>query len=221
VADIDMIPRSYREGLRVRRTLAAYGAGLAVLLAVGAGAGLLLRWRLAVETPRLERLRADSAQAAALRTRLGAAQQRKDALAADVEALAALRGAGETTALARMLAATLNERVWIEQLRFSRTEEALHDPLPPTLPSGAVRATPAAGAPQAAGAAQAWQLGSHVELSGQALDHRAMTDFLSALAAQPLLNGVRFLNSSETPDEEGGAVSFGATGSLVKRKETP
>jgi Tfp pilus assembly protein PilN len=219
MADIDMIPRSYREGLRVRRTLAAYGAALAVLLVVGAGASLLLRWRVAVETPKLERMRSDSALAGALRTQLGSAQQRRDTLAADVEALALLRGAGETAALARMLDTTLNERVWIEQLRFTRTEEALRDPLPPTLPPGAVRSTPAPGAAQ--GAAPAWQLGSHVELSGQALDHRAMTDFLGALVQHPLLNGVRFLNSSEAPAEQGGAVSFGATGSLVKHKEAP
>jgi Tfp pilus assembly protein PilN len=221
MADIDMIPRSYREGLRVRRTLAAYGAALAVLLAVGAGASLLLRWRVAVETPKLERMRSDSALAGALRTQLGSAQQRKDALAGEVEALALLRGAGEAAALARMLEATLNERVWIEQLRFTRTEEALRDPLPSPLPPGAVRGTQAPGAVPAQGAAPAWQLGSQIELSGQALDHRAMTDFLGALAQHPLLNGVRFLNSSEAPAEAGGAVTFGATGSLVKRKEAP
>jgi Tfp pilus assembly protein PilN len=221
MADIDMIPRSYREGLRVRRTLAAYGAALAVLLVVGAGASLLLRWRVAVETPKLERMRSDSALAGALRTQLGSAQQRKDALAGEVEALALLRGAGEAASLARMLEATLNERVWIEQLRFTRTEEALRDPLPSPLPPGAVRTTPAPGAVPAQGAAPAWQLGSHIELSGQALDHRAMTDFLGALSQHPLLSGVRFLNSSEAPAEAGGAVTFGATGSLVKRKEAP
>jgi Tfp pilus assembly protein PilN len=221
MADIDMIPRSYREALRVQRTLAAYGAALCLLLAVGAGASLLLRWRVAVETPRLERMRTDSALAATLRTQLGGAQQRKDALAADVDALALLRGAGETAALAKMLDATLNDRVWIEQLRFSRSEQALRDPLPSPLPPGAVRAVQPPGAAPVQGAAQAWQLGSHIELSGQALDHRAMTDFLGALADHPLLDGVRFLNSSEATAEEGGAVSFGATGSLVKRKETP
>jgi Tfp pilus assembly protein PilN len=221
MADIDMIPRSYREALRVRRTLTAYGAALCLLLAVGAFASVLLRWRVAVETPRLERMRTDSALAATLRTQLGGAQQRKDALTADVDALALLRGAGETAALAKMLDATLNDRVWIEQLRFSRSEQALRDPLPSPLPPGAVRAIQPPGAVPVQGAAQAWQLGSHIELSGQALDHRAMTDFLGALAGHPLLDGVRFLNSSEATTETGGAVSFGATGSLVKRKETP
>ena len=58
MADIDMIPRSYREGLRVRRTLLAYGAALGLLLVAGGGASAVLRWRLAVETPQLEAARA-------------------------------------------------------------------------------------------------------------------------------------------------------------------
>jgi Tfp pilus assembly protein PilN len=212
VADIDMIPRSYREAARARRTLAAYGAALALLLAVGASASLLLRWRLGVEAPRLARMRSDSALAGALRTQIAGAQQRKDVLAGDVGTLAALRGAGQAAQLAQVLDATLNDKVWIEQLRFTRTQEQLSalpsSPLPSPLPPGSVLARSAQGAPQA------WQLGSYVELSGKALDQRAMTDFLSALTAHPGLTGVRFLNSSETPAEDGGAVAFAAAGTL-------
>jgi Tfp pilus assembly protein PilN len=219
MADIDMIPRSYREAARTRRTLATYGTALALLVAVGCGASLLLRWRLAVETPRLERMRAESTLAGTLRSRLAVAQQSKDALAGDVDTLASLSGAGEAAQLAQVLDATLNDKVWIEQLRFSHTRELLRDPLPSPLPPGTVQAHPAQGP------AQAWQLGTHVELSGRALDQRAMTDFLAALAAHPALSGVRFLNSSEAPAEEGGAVAFGAAASLVrpimKPKEAP
>ena len=210
MADIDMIPRSYREAARARRALAAYGAALGLLLAVAGGASLLLRWRVAVETPRLERIRAESAQAAALRSRLSGAQQRKDALAADLGTLAALRGGGEAALLAQVLDATLNDKVWIEQLRFSRTRGFLREPLPSPLPAGTVQAHPAQGP------AQAWQLGSQVELSGRALDPRAMTDFLAALAAHPALSGVRFLNSTEGPAAEGGGLAFSAAGALVK-----
>jgi Tfp pilus assembly protein PilN len=71
------------------------------------------------------------------------------------------------------------------------------------------------------GAVQAWQLGSHIEIAGRALDNGAMTNFLSALAADQALSRVRFLNSSAAPAEDGGAVTFSAAGSLVKRKETP
>ncbi len=100
MADIDMIPRSYREGLRVRRTLTIYGAALAVLLVAGAGASAFLRWRLGVETPRLDASRSASSQAGAMRIQLTAALARKELLAENVAALATLRGAGEVAALA-------------------------------------------------------------------------------------------------------------------------
>jgi Tfp pilus assembly protein PilN len=160
---------------------------------------------------------------------LAGVQRRKDALVGDVEALAALRGAGEAAQLAQVFDATLDDKVWIERLRFSRTRERLHEPLPSPLPPGAVMlaGAPAAGAPAAA---QAWQLASHVEIAGQALDPAAMTRFLSALAAQPslarerLLNSgaapalarVRLLNSGAAPAEQGGTVAFGAAWSFAQ-----
>ena len=215
MADIDMIPRSYREGLRVRRTVAVYGTALATLLVLGGGAGAFLHWRLAVEMPRLEQTRAASAQAAAMRTQLANAQARKDALAGDLDALAGLRGSGEVTALARVLDHALNERVWLASLRLARTQEALQAP-PSPLPPGTVQARAAQ-----AGAMQAMRLGTQVELTGGALDDAAMTAFLAALAADPALSDVRFLNSSTAAEEDGGTVGFSASASLVKRQEAP
>jgi Tfp pilus assembly protein PilN len=222
MADIDMIPRSYREALRVRRTLAAYGGALALLLAAGAAGAVLLRWRLAVETPRLALLRADAGQADAMRTLLAKAQEHKDALAQDAGALAALRGAGEVAALAKTLDGAINDKVWFDQLRFSRTQELLREAPPSPLPPGTVQArTPqgTAGAAGAAGAVQAWRLASHLEIAGQASDNPAMSSFLAALSADAGLSNVRFLNSSAIPAEDGGGVGFGIAASLVKRGE--
>ena len=215
MADIDMIPRSYREGLRVRRTLTVYGAALALVVVVGGGASAFLHWRLALETPLLEGSRAASAQASALRTELVNAQARKDLLTENVAALSALRGAGEVAALAKSVNGTINDKVWFGQLRFSRTQELLQA-APSPLPAGTVQARAAQ-----TGAMQAWRLGSHVEIAGQAQDNAAMTAFLSALAAEPSLTDVRFLNSSTAPAEDGGAVAFNAAATLVKRGQQP
>jgi hypothetical protein len=216
VADIDMIPRSYREGLRVRRTLTIYGAALAVLLVAGAGASALLRWRLAVETPRLESGRSASTQAGAMRVQLTAALARKELLAENVAALATLRGAGEVAALASVLDGALNEQVWFGELRFARTRELLQAAPPSPLPAGVVQARAAQ-----SGAVQAWRLGSQVQIAGQARDNAAMTAFLAKLAADPGLANVRFLNSSTAAADEGGAVNFSVAAALVKRGEQP
>jgi Tfp pilus assembly protein PilN len=215
MADIDMIPRSYREGLRVRRTLTIYGAALALLLVAGAGAGAFLRWRLGVETPRLDASRSASAQAGAMRIQLTTALARKELLAENLAALATLRGTGEVAALAGVLDGALNEQVWFAELRFARTRELLQAAPPAPLPAGVVQARAAQ-----AGAAQAWRLGSQVQIAGQARDNAAMTAFLAKLAADPGLTNVRFLNSSTAADE-GGAVNFSVAAALVKRGEQP
>lgn len=206
MADIDMIPRSYRAALRTRRLLAGYGAALALLAAGGVAAGALLRWRVAAEMPRLERLRAASAEADALRARIAQAGQRRDALAQDARALDALRGAGDPAALAAALEAALNDKVWIERLAFARTRELLR---PGAATTGAVLA-----------GAQAWRIGSSVDIAARAADHTAMTAFLSALAASPRLADVRFLDSKAAANGEA-AVSFSVTGSLRPAGEAP
>ncbi|MFC5477449.1 PilN domain-containing protein [Massilia suwonensis] len=216
MADIDMIPRSYREGLRARRTLTVYGAALALLLVAGGASSALLRWRLALETPRLEQGRAASVQAAAMRAQLVSAQARKDLLAENVAAFEGLRGSGEVAALAKVMDSALNERVWFDQLRFAHTQELLQGGAPSPLPAGTVQTR----APQTR-AVQAWRLGSHVEIAGQALDNGAMSAFLTALAADPRLTDVRFLNSSTAPLEDGGTVSFNVAATLVKAGDKP
>ena len=213
MADIDMIPRSYREGMRARRTLQAYGAGLALLLLAGGAAGAYLHWRLAVETPRLEGDRSASTQAGAMRLRLTSAQARKELLAENTAALGSLRGPGEAAALAAILDESLNAGVWLEHLRFTRSQELLQAVPPAPLPAGVVQAR------AQTGAQQAWRLGSQVQIAGQALDNAAMTAFLSKLAADPRLADVHFLNSSTTATDEGGVVVFNATAALIKREE--
>jgi Tfp pilus assembly protein PilN len=214
MADIDMIPRSYRDALRARRLLARYGAALALLAAAGVGAATLLRWRVAAEAPRLERLRAAGAQADALRARMVQAQQRRDALDQDAKALAALRGVGSAGTLAAALDAALNDKVWIERLVFSRTQELLREPVPGPAPPGTLLAR----TPGPLGAAQAWRLAGHVEIAAQAEDHAAMTAFLAALAASPALADVRFLNSKAAADGTP-ALSFSAVGALRPSEE--
>jgi len=213
-----MIPRSYREGVRVRRTLTIYGSALALLLVAGGGASALLHWRLALETPRLEQSRTASGQASALRTQLINAQARKDLLADNVAALAALRGTSEVAALSASVDAAINDQVWFDRLHFSRSQELLQAPPPAPLPAGVVQARSTAGAMQ--GAIQAWRLGSQIEIAGQALDNGAMTRFLAALSTDPALADVRFLNSSTAPALEGGAVQFRVAAALVKRENT-
>ena len=216
MADVDMIPRSYREGLRARRTLSAYGCALALLLVLGGGTTAWLRWRLAVETPQLEGLRAATAQAEATRGQLATAQARKDALQQASSALEALRGSGAVARLAASIDGAVNDGVWFEGLQFSRSQELLRDPLPQPLPAGTLQVQGAAG-----GSVEHWHLASRLEIAAQAHDNEAMSLFLNALSSDPLLMDVRFLNSAASKTDNGTSLTFSVAGSLRPSGSAP
>lgn len=218
MADVDMIPRSYREGLRVRRSLFWYGSALALALAAGGLGTAGVHWRLAVEGPRLEQLRTLTAQAEAIRVQVAAAQRRKDALQQASVALDALRGNGAVTRLSASVGHAINEHVWFDELRFSRSQELLRDPLPSPLPAGTLQVQPA-GAANAS--VEHWHLASHLQIAGQALDNEAMAAFLASLSGDPALMDVRFLNSAATKTEGGSALAFSVSGALRPAGSTP
>lgn len=211
MANVDMIPRSYREARRARRLLARYGIALAGLLLAGAAASAFLQWRLAVELPRLEALRGSTARVEAARTQLASVQVRKNALSEDVAALAALRGVGALARFAGALDATLNERVWLERVVFTRTIEKVEGDLAAAPPGGLVLRARAA---PAATDSASWRLVDKVEMGGGALDHPALTAFLGRLDASGPLHGLRFLQSSVATGEEGQSVAFSIAGPL-------
>ncbi|MCD2519146.1 hypothetical protein LQ564_22855 [Massilia sp. G4R7] len=212
MANIDMIPRSYREARRARRLLRGYGMALAGVLLAGAAASAFLHWRLSVELPRLEALRGSTARLEAARTHLAVTQLRKNALSEDVAALGALRGVGALGRLADALDATLNERVWLERMVFTRTLERIEGApaLDASAPGLVLRARPAPSAAEGV----AWRLVDKVEMGGGALDHAALSAFLNRTEANGPLHALRFLQSSVATGEEGQSVAFSIAGPL-------
>jgi len=211
MANVDMIPRSYREARRARQLLTRYGIALGGLLLAGAAASAILHWRLSVELPRLEALRGSTARVEAARTQLTGTQLRKNALSEDVAALNALRGVGALARLADALDGTLNERVWLERMVLTRTIEKIEGDPAAAVPGGLVlraRTSPTAQD------SVAWRLVEKVEMGGGALDHPALTAFLARLETSGTLHGLRFLQSSVATGEEGQSVAFSIAGPL-------
>jgi len=223
MADIDMIPREYRDGVRVRRTLRLAGIGLALVVAAGALGGIGLRWRTAALERGIAALQASATQAQADSMRDAQQQAERMRKAQDLAVLRTLRRKGELTALAEGLDAALGDGIWLTELRVERDIQAL---------SGAAAAAAAADTaanegveaftvPGAAPAArtQTWHLRSSLELSGQATSYGAVTGFLSALGRQPGIAGLRLVSSSAAAG--GGTIDFRATGVLLQKGAAP
>jgi Tfp pilus assembly protein PilN len=219
MADIDMIPRAYRDGVRVRRLLRITGAALALTVALGIAGNIGLRWRTGALERAAAALQASSTQAQA--DSAHAAQQQADQARKEqaLTVLRTLRRRGELTALAQGLDAAMGDGVWLTSLNVEREIQAVAGG-PAGAATGAVAAELAPeGSKDFSAGAQTWRMRSNLELSGQAVSYDAVTAFLSALGHQPGIAGLRLVSSSAAAD--GSAIDFRAAGALVQTETTP
>lgn len=212
MADIDMIPRSYRDGVRLRRTARRTACALAAVALATAAGHAALRWSSAAMERQATLLR--SAASAAQSDQQRAAAQR-DALLRERQRAALLdvvRREGELAAFAQSIDRALPADAWLTAIALRRSTRVA--PAGPALPAGA--------GPQdtyATGNAQGdtLLLESHVELSGQAGSYEGMTDFLANLGRVPGLADVQLQASGA--NAEARAIDFRATLWLTRRRE--
>jgi hypothetical protein len=192
VADIDMIPRSYREALRVKLALRRCGGALCALLLVGLGAGTALRWRVAHTETALVRLRAASAQSLVDAARMAQLQSRQAGLQQAVTALAALRAGGAVGQLTAALDGALGGELWFTALRYARSEQVIPASagLAPQAGDLVLQAISAPGTPET------WRITRRLDVSGAAYSYPALGEFLRQVSSQPGVAQVRLIDSS-------------------------
>jgi hypothetical protein len=209
MADIDMIPRSYREARRVRRLLGRYGVALGALLVVGAGAAGLLRWQVAHTEPQLTRLRADGASAGGDSARLAAILARQAALEQGVAALSGLRGAGSAGRLSEAIEQSLRADLWLVGIHYVRSEQRLPEPATDAGRPGDLSVR------SAAGAQERWRVTRRVNFTGAAFSYPALTEFMRSFAGRDGVVEVRLVDSRAPDDAGAGAVAGAAAGAAV------
>jgi len=203
MADIDLIPRSYRERQRVQGTLRGYALGLAALLVLATAATGLLRWHVARTEPLLARMRADATSSGADSVRLAALQTRHTTLVQQVAALGSLRAAGTVRQLAESLDQSLRADLWLSTIRYERSELALPAQTAEPARAGELQV-------QVGAVAERWRISRRVDLSGAALSYPALTEFMRGFAGQGGIADVQLIGSS-SPDAAGGAIGFDVT----------
>ncbi len=207
MADIDMIPRGYRDAQRLRAALRRFAVMLAAVLLAGAAAAGLLRWRAAHDAPLLAQMRAAAAAAGSDATRLARLQARQAVLEQSVTALAALRGTGAVGRFAVAVDGALGTGVALTAMRYTRSEQII--------PAGAAPAQAGdVSMPATAGAAAApasWRVTRRLDLAGSASDFPALTQFLRAFSAQPGIAEARLIDSV-APGGDSAAIGFNLTG---------
>ena len=218
MADIDMIPRSYRDGVRVRRTLRRAGMALTAIVLAAAAGSVALRWQSAALERRTATLQQAASAAQTSQAQAATAYAARERLVQQQGLLRALRREGELAALAAAIDSALPANAWLTAINLQRDLQ---------LATAAAPTTAAAPAPDsrattvATGNADGGTLVmiSSVELAGQAADYNGITDFLSNLGRMPGMHGVELLSSSANPSTA--AIDFRAVVMLVPPAEAP
>ncbi|MEM8514861.1 Tfp pilus assembly protein PilN [Massilia sp. MP_M2] len=218
MADIDMIPRSYRDGVRVRRTLRHTGLALAAIVLAAAAGSAALRWHSAALERRTATLQQAASAATASQAQAATEHAARERVLQQQDLLRALRREGELAALATAIDSALPATAWLTAINLQRDLqlEAAADPTTTPAPAPDGRATTIA-----TGNADGSTLVmlSSVELAGQATDYNGITNFLSNLGRLPGMQGVELLSSSASPTTA--AIDFRAVVTLVPPAEAP
>jgi Tfp pilus assembly protein PilN len=217
MADIDMIPRSYRDGVRVRRTLRRAGVALAAIVLAAAAGSATLRWQSAALERRTTTLQQAASAAQTSQAQAATAQAARERLLAQQGLLRALRREGELAALAAAIDSALPANAWLTAINLQRDLQlATAAPATAAAPAPDSRATTFATGNADGGTLV---MVSSVELAGQAADYNGITDFLSNLGRMPGMHGVELLSSSANPSTA--AIDFRAVVVLVPPAEAP
>lgn len=193
MSEIDLIPAAYRERNRIIRFLRAAGL-LTLVVFVGLLVGTLM---LKLQADRLdldvERLQAEKAISTQQRGELQTLNARKAELVQQLDLLAGLRGGSA----AKQMFVTVDRavqpgRVWFTDWRFRRAGTKT-DADPETVETGYFIVVK----PGQPSRKEAWMIETAMNISGEAMDHAALSDFVSTLVDQPEIQSVRVV-STET-----------------------
>lgn len=215
MADIDLIPQSYRDYVDARRTVCRTAAALAAVMSIALAVGGVLQWQLRGERNQLSRMQEQTSDVAALKTRVDAKKgellRRENA----ANALAMLRGTGEAAKVFRAMELSLHDDVMLTRITFSRAYRVV-EPGSALTGSRPAEVTGQSIAGNANQGVQAWLMPARLELQGEAADHAALAAFIDVASRAPGITEVRFQSSTRQEGEVPHGIEFSVEAKIGK-----
>jgi hypothetical protein len=191
--ELDLIPASYRERLKIKLWCQLFLAVLVLLVALLVIAKFSIAGQTKVYKAQISRLQKDKS------FNLQQQQTYNDLLALEIslqknlEILDGLRGGPVVRQILLVIDRILDGSVWFTQWSFIRAGE-LMEVKPQTVQKGYFIIIPQ----ETSGNSkqQAWKLNTHMEIKGQARDFSSLSYFVGKLLKQPEIDDVKVINTS-------------------------
>ncbi len=206
MSDIDLIPNEYRLWLWQLRWLKGFGVALALLFIVYT-AGYALTTNLLKNTvSEMAKLQKEKAITTMQRDKLQRLDDEQKELERQWTLLNGLRGGTTVQDILRVTDNAFSSNdLWFTNWQFARTGVVV-DKKKRTLDSGYFIIVPTKNTGDKEG--EAWEIQTHVKISGQALNHAALSGFVSRMLEQPQISNVRILQTSLLRTSAGSVVVF-------------
>jgi hypothetical protein len=191
--ELDLIPASYRERLKIKRWCHQFGFVFAGVLVIVVGLRFAVINKATTLNTEIEIRQKDKQSSLEQQQKYNALMAEEVKLKKELEILNGLRGGPSAKQILLAVDRVMPDDVWFTQWSFSRAGEII--PVQPAaVQTGYFIIIPqdANGSPNQ----QAWKLYTHMEISGQARNHSSLSGFISNLINQPEIDDVKVINTS-------------------------
>lgn len=212
MADLNLIPPDYTRQLKVRRAVLKFLCFLGALVLLGVAARIALGMAINYEQARAEKLKSGEVLMLEQKKEYEELTAKKEQLQLRLDMLEHLRGGPPAREMFIAVDRAINESVWFTKLSFSRADEEGPESKKGTA-TGYFIVVPKE---ETKGAPETLPLNSgQVSISGMALSHSALADFVNVLVAQPLVRSVQVQNTHSRQYLEGPVIEYELTAVMI------
>lgn len=204
MADIDLVPDSYRRHRNLRRRLKGFGFAYAITVAALVTVYFVLTSSLAREASALEQLKARESAVIQRKARRDTLEGERIALRKQLDVLEKLRGGPPVREVFVSIDRAIDDHVWFNEWKFKRAGEFV-EVEPHTVSTGYLIIVPGS---EQGDTTKAWRLNTHMEIKARATDHSALADFVDRLARQAVISEVKVLNTHSVREGDRPAIAF-------------
>lgn len=203
MSEVDLIPAEFRQTQRLLKTLKVITICYMVMVVLLLTSKLWLEYNLKIEKNTIDSLQAEENSILQQRQSYEDLQAQRTRIEEHLSILNTLRGGPKAEQMFVVIDQSINDAVWITHWKFFRAgEKTVAGPQPPG--SGYVLGVPTGNTSPG----EQWSNEIRMEITGQALNHSALADFVMGLQAQKGVSEVKLQNTAQNPYMSGYAISY-------------
>lgn len=191
--ELDLIPASYKERLKIKRWCRQFSLAFVSVLVIVFCLKFVIFNKTTALTARVAALQKDKQTSIEQQQKYNELVAKEVKLRKELEVLEGLRGGPSAKQILLAVDRVMQNDVWITQWSYNRAGE-ITQVQPATVQTGYFIIIPQE--TSASPNQQAWKLNTHMEISGQALDHSSLSGFITNLVKQPEIEDVKVINTS-------------------------